>query len=354
MRAISLSAIERLEGLKSSIIVRRHSVHFSEDLQELWSPNHLIYIFRTLKALVTALTSRVVMANSGCSLFDFTDYGLELLELPLYRFLRKRVIVTYQGCEIRQCESCPVRAFISSSIKCPNVAKGRTYQQYDKIKMRRHAKWQCYADHIFGITPDLCRVDGVGYFPHVKYLPPGLKTQSVSVRSAPCIRIAHAPKKLIKGTDWIEKVIGKLQQKYGDRVQYVPVSGLSWEKSLDLLSTCDILVDQVLFGWYGGICVEAAFMNVVPIAYIDRTVLQFVPVAMQEELPVVPLQDKEELYSTLESFIRNPEQIRLTADILRANVEKHHNPRTLVRHLINTYYLPPRESVNSSVKVVAE
>jgi hypothetical protein len=219
MRAYSLCRAEREFGLESYVIVKRPGVHNSEWVTPLHSNNPFVYLWNLMKTSANSIKSDVIMANSGSSLLDFPGQHLDLIDIPLYRSMGKRLIVTYQGCDIRICENCPVRNSLPTNVICINVPSKLDYKNFDRRKFERLKIWSRYADAILGITPDLCLVDGVIYTPHAKFLD-GLPEEINKTvgNSESKIRIAHMPKIHIKGTDIIEAKIGCLKQNHPDRI----------------------------------------------------------------------------------------------------------------------------------------
>jgi hypothetical protein len=339
MRAYSLSRAESELGLDSRMIVRQAGVHNSAAIQPLHSPSRIAYLWRVLRSFLRTLRADVIMANQGATLLDFPSAGVELADLPVYRAAGKKIVVTFQGCDVRACEGCPVRASLPPSETCVNVLPGLTYEQFDWMKQRRLRIWRRYADVILGITPDLCRAHGVRYTPHAKYLEedvPALRRDEA--RSGPVLRIAHMPKPHIKGTEWIEPQIETMRSRFPGRVEYVPIAGVSWKAALGLLASCDVLIDQVLIGWYGGISVEAALLGVLPIAYIDADLLRFVPKEMRNDLPVLALSAKEELPAVLEGLLRDPERLREEQRRCTDSAMRFHEAHTVAEDLIRQHY----------------
>jgi hypothetical protein len=281
------------------------------------------------------------MFNQGTSLLHMPRVNLNLIDAPIYKYLGKRIIVTYQGCDIRLCEMCPVRKKIGKYDKCKNVPSGMTYAEYDKNKMKLYNIWLQYADAILGITPDLCRVDGVVYSPHAKYLPTINTKRKRNIKDSGREKylIAHMFKKHHKGSEFIEKELDRLCSNYPNKVEYIKIGGLSWRACLETLSSCDLLIDQVLLGWYGGISVEAALLGTLPLAYIDKDILQYVPKDMRKDLPVLGLEDKEDLYSTLVNLIHDEDFLTRESARCRTSANRWHDARNVSRQIIERYYL---------------
>ena len=343
MRAYSLSQVERASGLESYMIVRSRGVHNSDWVEPLYSSNPIVYGWRLLRAFLKSSKADVIMANAGTSLIDFPRLHLELMDVALYRLLGKRLIVTYQGCDIRLCESCPIRASLEAqalSETCVNVPLGFTYRKFDRLKLKRFKVWSRYADVILGITPDLCLMEGIVYSPHAKLLDAlELKATKNEDQGDSKVRIAHMPKKHVKGSEWIEQQLETLCVNFPNEVEYVPIEGLAWKDCLKVLSSCDILIDQVLQGWYGGISVEAALLGVFPIAYVNPDFLRFVPDNMRNDLPVLALEDKVDLLHVLEQLISCRDGILQEAARCRQSALKFHEAKAVAQRIIEQYYI---------------
>jgi len=349
MRAYSLSRAERELGLDSWMIVRTHDVHDSNSVKPLNSSNRILFGCVLLESFLTSLKADVIMANMGSSLLDSRTLKLNLVDIPIYKILNKRIIVTFQGCDIRLCEYCPVRASMPSYEKCANLMEGYSYSEYDKLKLKRYKKWSHYADFLLGITPDLCRLDGIKYTPHAKYIDLSYNELIKKTFNSSKIRIAHMSRRYIngkrkkgveylKGTPWIEERLESLCRNFPSKVEYVPISGFSWRDCLKVLSTCDILIDQVLIGWYGGIAVESALLGILPIAYIDQKLLNFIPKDMRDNLPVLGLENKDDLISVLETLIHDKDRIRYESVRCHDSALNFHEAKVVARQIIENYY----------------
>lgn len=329
MRAVSLSAAERSLGHDTTVIVRMAGVHRSGAVSELHSDNPLVRAWRMLGALWTTLRADLIILNSGTSLVDSSRWGLELLDLRLYRLLRKRVVMTYQGCDVRMCDGCPVREFIPATEICVNVPAGMGYDDFDRAKQRRLARTLPAATLLQGITPDLCRSHPrIRYSPHVKSLP---ELASVPARDPGSrLRIAHMPKPHIKGTPFIMDTLAKL----GNDIEIILIDGMPWREALSAVASCDLVVDQVLSGWYGGISVEAALLGVPSIARIDSSLLQFVPQDMAADLPVIALSERTDLLGAVTNLVRDRSLLQREADRCRRSALRFHDAVHIARGIL--------------------
>jgi hypothetical protein len=340
MRGYSLSQAERRQGHDSAVVVRMAGVHQSGSARPLQTGNRLVSAWRWLVALVRTLRADVVMANSGSSLVDFPTRNLHLLDLPLYRRMGKRVIVTFQGCDVRPCATCPVRASLPEGVRCVNLPAGSTYEQFDAHKELRLARWSAHADAMLGITPDLCDVPGVRYSPHAKWLEDGGAPAPRPPRApgdGP-LRVAHMPKPHIKGSEWVEPRLRELCAERPGEVEYVPIAGMGWAEALRTLASCDVLVDQVLVGWYGGISVEAAMLGVLPVAVVSPELLRHVDPPLRDDLPVLAVARKEEVPGALRRLLDDPGALRRETERCRRSALAHHGAQVMAAELAERYY----------------
>ncbi len=79
----------------------------------------------------------------------------------------------------------------------------------------------------------------------------------------------------MKGTEIIEKTFQKLQKKYKS-VEFKILEKISHEKLLEEMASSDIVVDQLLIGWYGGQAVEAMAMGKIVMSFLNPTYLALV------------------------------------------------------------------------------
>lgn len=329
-----MSQIERLLGHDSKAIVRAPGVHVSGLVKDIYTTNKPVFIYRLFKAVIECLSADLIMLNAGSSLLDFGYLGMELKDLGLYRLFNKSVITTFQGCDVRMCEICPVRTFLGNSV-CKNVPSGMNYAECDDRKRRRLNKLLKVSKKIYGITPDLCRSDdNITYAPHIKCID-GVADDSKVKRSArKVIRIGHMPKRYHKGTEYIEGIVSILKKQYGEKIEYVPIRGMPWSDALSLLSTCDLFIDQVLIGWYGGISVEAALLGIPSICYIDKKLFRFVTQDISSHLPVISLEHHEELFDKINKYLTCSDLIEVESERCRENAKRIHDPIELVKKIL--------------------
>jgi len=140
------------------------------------------------------------------------------------------------------------------------------------------------------------------------------------------LRIGHAPShRGVKGTELILKALESLEIQ-GFPFELVLVEGLSNAEAKERYKTVDVLVDQLYAGWYGGLAVEAMALGKPVIAYIRNDDLQFLPMGMREDLPIINAQPGNIQVVLQQVLQMNRSELLQLAKRSRAYVEKWHDP----------------------------
>jgi glycosyltransferase involved in cell wall biosynthesis len=217
----------------------------------------------------------------------------------LWKTLKKRLIVHHHGSELR---------FV-----------GEKYI-YSK-----------FADKILVSTPDLLE-----WSPNGIWLPNPIDTREyefVEPNSQPHkLRILHAPSSRgAKGTEFVIKAIDKLK-KNGYDIEFVLLENVPHEEVLKQIQSSDIIVDQLIFGWYGVFSIEAMCMGKPVLCYIRNDLID----KYCQNLPILNT-SSEAVYENLVKLIENPEQ-RIDLGIQsRKYIEIIHDSEVISKKLVEIY-----------------
>jgi glycosyltransferase involved in cell wall biosynthesis len=254
-------------------------------------------------------------------------YGLyarivEGRDLPLFRRAGKGIVVTYQGDDARQAQGFNARSdaqWTGTYYNAPDDArKRRLIEQFD-----RHA----YA--IFSLNPDLLDVlpARAEFLPYAATDPRTLIPTPPPRHEPPVV--AHLPSdRLLKGTSAVVAAAAAI----GADLRLV--EGVKHADAIAALAAADVVVDQLVIGWYGAVAVEAMSLGRPVIAHLHEPDLARIPTEMRAELPVV-----DATAATLEDVLR----ATLNGDVVslgrrgRAFVERWHDPRTIAGRLLEVY-----------------
>jgi len=335
-----LSRAERRLGLHSELMVFNKSwLGYSADVALQLDRHFLVRsLWRLLSYFVRALAQYDVFHfNFGSSLLPYGNYPwfLELSDLPVLRRLGKKIIVTYQGSDIRQRTFFTTRLDISA---CDKVdCYGNVFStDSDSAKKRRIRKFDRYAHKIFSLNPDLLYV-----LPsRAEFLPYSCvdleKWRPAKSSIGKKLVILHAPtNRDTKGTKYIAEAVEKLKNQYKD-VELMLVEKTPHNKVQELYEKADLAVDQLLIGWYGGFAVEMMALGKPVVCYIREEDLKFIPSQMKEDLPIINA-NKFNIYEVLKCLIAEREKFNLIGQRSRAYVEIWHDPMKIAKRMKETY-----------------
>ncbi len=257
-----------------------------------------------------------------------------MADLPLLKRLGKGIVMTYQGDDARQGDECRRRFAITAA----NVVGADYYSAVtDEWKRRAIAQVAQYADRIYALNPDLLHVlpRNARFLPYANIDPGDWVPRPVPGNPVPVI--VHAPThRQAKGTHFIVQAVERLRRE-AIPCEFVLVENMTQEEARKTYERADLLVDQLLVGWYGGVAVECMALQKPVVCYVREEDLTFVPEAMRRALPVVNA-TPETIYDTLKALLTTrraelPELGRRG----RAYVETWHNPARIAHEVAEDY-----------------
>jgi hypothetical protein len=260
--------------------------------------------------------------------------GMWMLDLPLLKAFGKGIVMTYQGDDARQGDECRRRFQITAA----DFVDGAYYQAgTDYWKRRAIAKVARYADRIYALNPDLLHV----LPPHARFMPYANvdpREWTPTRREAnPVPLVVHAPThRGVKGTEFVLRAIDRLRSEH-IRFDFELIENLSHADARKLYDRADLLVDQLLIGWYGGLAVEFMALGKPVVCYLREDDLAFIPPAMRKDLPIIGATPYD-IYEVLKRLltVRKAE----LPDIGRRSrtfVEEWHDPIKVAQRVVADY-----------------
>jgi hypothetical protein len=256
---------------------------------------------------------------------------LEQRDLPLLKRLGKAIFVSYQGRDARQLDYCRAHFEVTHAHDMPPE------DEEDNARRARIDMFARYADGMYALNPDLLHV-----LPrNARFLPYAhislTEWKPIGIKSSDRPLVVHAPSdRTVKGTRFVLQAVERLKSE-GIDFDFQLVEGLPIGEARKLYERADILIDQLLLGWYGGVAAEFMALAKPVISYIRETDLVFVPNEMREQLPVVNASPST-IYSVLRDALTH--RRRELADIgarSRAYMERWHDPRVIAATLKADY-----------------
>ncbi len=333
--AWGLSRAERALGIQSDVMVRRSSgLQYPCDVDLRLGEGSLPGKLARLAGffLKAAGTYDVFHFNWGMSILDYWHWNVNYLELPLLKKLGKRIVVTFQGCDARMKTVSRERFSTSACAEC-DVAW--CTPRMDSIRQTRIRKVMAYADKVFALNPDLLHVlPGAEFLPYAS-VDPRVWTPAKPAQGTGPVRVLHLPtNRSIKGTRYVEQACAQLRSG-GFPVELVLAEHVPHARVKDLIDQADLVVDQLLIGWYGALAVEAMAMGKPVLCYLrEEDLKRFVP--FQDRIPIVRT-TKETLAVDLARLLRSRGQWTELGAAGRRFVEDCHDPLRIARQTLEAY-----------------
>ena len=235
----------------------------------------------------------------------------------------KVVAVTFQGDDARQGDYCRQHFDISIAHET-----GSSYYTpaSDERTRQRIAWFDEYADLIYAVNPDLLWVlpERARFVPYAHLD----ITDWVPVAKTPSDTpiVIHAPShRGAKGTAHILEAVDRLKAE-GVAFEFVLVEKLSNTEARKLYERADLVVDQLLAGWYGGFAVEAMALGKPVICYLRDSDFGFLPEAMRSELPLINAQPASISDVMREWLTSRRGELQARGRASRQYVERWHDP----------------------------
>ena len=227
-----------------------------------------------------------------------------LRDLALLARAGKRIVVTYNGDDARQGTG-PVPDFHR---RLAAAAGASYYTEADDARKRRAiAAFDRHARRIFYVNPDL----GAFLPERAEFMPYG----HVDVRVWPAPGVAegggppvvvHAPShRGIKGTRFVVEAVDRLRAD-GVELDFRLLEGMPHSDAVRAYAEADILVDQLLVGWYGGVAVEFMALGKPVVCFVaEEWTDRYAPAGMMADLPIVRA-GPEDLAGVLSDLVSRP------------------------------------------------
>ncbi len=224
------------------------------------------------------------------------------LDLPLWRMKGKRIIIHYHGDDVR------------------GKGEGRLYSRF--------------ADAVLVSTPDLLQ-----WSPHAKWIPNPIDLKRYKCVGADehdgKIRILHAPSdRKVKGTEHVVRAVKSLQEE-GCDVELDLIENMAHDEAVEHYRRADIVVDQLLVGWYGVLAIECMALGKPVCVYIKDDLKHYLQSSSRGS-PVVAT-SPEGLKEDLRALIENPHLRAKEGKKARDFAERIHDSDKIARVLSELY-----------------
>ena len=256
--------------------------------------------------------------HSARSLLDYKAGNFSLIDFRIASKFRP-VFSTFHGCDIRDFQkgSCPIPC---GNPVCRLVDRHKCFDEIVALSAVSYVT-----------TPDLLRVnEKFKYMPQSVY---GLDSITpLPPESSERTRIVHMPSSSsIKGTAFVLNACDLLKEE-GLDFELVLVRDIPHPEALAILDTADIVIDQLLAGWYGVLAVEAAIRAKPVVVNLAKEYLSRVDIR-----PPFINACPDSLVDTLRKLIIEKHMLAKIGMDSREYVSEVHNALTHARILMQDY-----------------
>jgi len=152
------------------------------------------------------------------------------------------------------------------------------------------------------------------------------------------LTLLHAPThRGVQGTRYVLEAVQQLREHDQLDVELLLVEGLSHEEARRCYQRADLLIDQLLVGWYGGLAVECMALGKPVVCYIREEDLKFIPTQMRRDLPIIQATPAT-LYTVLKAWLTvRRDELRQAGHQGRMYVEQWHDPLQIAARLQREY-----------------
>jgi hypothetical protein len=352
-QSAALAAGERELGLDSRSVVIQAAVDFPAD-ESLTQPGagrlaaelaHYRLLWRALRWAdivhfnfgQSCLVPYAFPGFSGLSLTRPWRWPLRayarlvwLADLPILKAAGKKIFITWQGDDARQGDRSRemFEICIAREVDCSYYPP-----RSDEWKRRAIARFARHADGQLALNPDLLHVlpAGASFLPYASFDPASVMARPVTPDARSPLKIVHAPShRGAKGTRHVLAAVEGLRRS-GVDFEFELVENLPRHDAIRRYAEADVVVDQLLAGWYGGLAVEAMALGKIVVAYLRAGDLIGVPADLLAALPVVDATPST-IEAVLHSLIRAPRnELARRGAAGRAFVERWHRPSMVAR-----------------------
>jgi len=223
--------------------------------------------------------------NYGQSLINTEKPTMIQVELPFYP-KRAKLFVTYNGSDARQKFPTVARTEISPCHYDDCFGGVCNADKRDRMKRKGIAKMAKYVRQMWAVNPDLLNFlpkEKASFLPYAVIMdksPPKKPTFDKKK-----LKVVHAAtNRAAKGSEIIIAAMEQVKRTAAGRVEFQIVENLPHQQATKVYREADLIIDQILIGWYGGFAVEVMSMGKPVICRIAKEDLHFIPEQMAADL----------------------------------------------------------------------
>jgi glycosyltransferase involved in cell wall biosynthesis len=291
-----LAAQQKREGILSDVLVlQRQKSGYEYDYLYL-AKGYLSHgYFPTFRMLIDNIP---LIMKYDVLHFHYSSLWVNGIDFLLWKMMGKRIVMHYHGSDIR--------------------GKG------EKSYRRR------FSDVTLVSTPDLLQ-----YAERAEWIPNPIDIREFKSKRERSqgkeINILHLPtNRAVKGTEYVISAVEELKRE-GYKINFTLVEGKPHHEVIGYYEKADIVVDQLLGGWYGVVTIEAMALKKAVCVYIREDLMKY--------LPSIPfcVASKEDIVYKLKRLIEEKDLRAELGEKGRKFVEQIHDVTLVNKKVMSTY-----------------
>ena len=254
---------------------------------------------------------------------------LKYFEAAFLKVAKIKIVIMPYGGDVQALQLCPNKTFVNSV--CQDYPH---FKSFNSKILRNLSQWTLKADYI------ISGCDWVDYTPHWDKLMLGhfsidLNKWKVKNRlENTTFKVLHAPNHTnIKGTQFFIDAVEKLQNE-GEDIELILVEGKSNEVIRELMNDVDLVLDQLIIGWYAMFSIEAMSMEKPVICYLRDDLKELYinsGIVKEGEIPIINCTINK-VYDQIKWAMHNRPKLKEIGTASRIFVEKHHSLEAISKH----------------------
>lgn len=254
------------------------------------------------------------------------------LDTFILKALGKKMFMTFHGDDVRQGD----RSLELYEFSIAQEVSADYYDAYSDRRKRRMARYyRFFCEQVYVVSPDLLVMADRAKLAHLAGVDPNEWTAREHIAGKP-ITIVHAPThRSAKGTRFLENAVKNLKNQ-DFNFNFELIEQLPNNEARKRYAKADVVVDQLLAGWFGVFAVEMMSMGKPVIAYIRDDDLACESIDFQRELPIIRATPAT-IEDVLQRCIANPMELEEVGLRSREFVQKWYVPDLVAALIIKDY-----------------
>lgn len=286
----------------------------------------LNYINSSIYCLKFLIKYDYFILISGANLFN------NFFDMKLYRFFGKKTMAIFVGCDIQQPELIKANKKINYS-SCQNCSE--EYMKFVNCEpLKKIVQTRLIEKYFDVILCHFMNSDSLERDYHHLVVPINIEELSkyINTTKNKIPIILHAPSNTqYKGTSYLITAVEQLKNE-GYVFEFRLIQNVPIEQLYEEISKSDLVVDQLIQGWYGLLPMEAMAISKPVICYMREELLSKLPY----DCPIINA-NPETIYNVLKFCLGNKDYLKERSRAGREYVKHYHNSKDIAKSLISYF-----------------